>query len=460
MNEGKKLSSKERSFFLRTLNFPESLKPSSLIMKSSERQQTSGNRTNFFGFGNLFLPLVSLVALGLTFAAAVSNLIFELKLTIFFAVVAFYLLLCIGFYFWQKKQAVFFENDEKSDSIFGTEVEKQLLALEEAGQFFGASLKSSDMFRLAASRVREIIPHSASVLFLAENDETVLKIAGANGENSREILALETISRKGLAGKTIIARTIQTDERLLLEKSAFPFEALQNLESAIAVPLFENADKVFGVFALYGAKQEKFDERAAQILEAVGERFAPLVLSSLSFERSLSNALTDSLTNLPNERAFYLILENQIAESQRRREERPLTVLSIDIKNFNELNQKFGHTTGDRILAFTADIIKKQLRKMDFLARSTGDEFLAVLPTANESMTQEIIERIERVFQTAPFEVARQQNEFLKMNLGTATFWKDGETAQQLLKTARLKKATAKAGTDAKIIWFPKEYVN
>ena len=224
--------------------------------------------------------------------------------------------------------------------------------------------------------------------------------------------------------------------------------------------LLGNSGKVFGIFTLYGVKGEDFDERAMQILEAVGERIAPLISSSLAFERSLFNALTDSLTNLPNERAFYLILENQIAESQRKRDERPLTVLAIDIDGFNELNQKFGHATGDKILSFTADLIKKQLRKMDFLARSGNDEFLAVLPTANESTTHEIIERIERVFQTAPFEVARGQNQFLKINIGAATFIKHAETAEGLLKTARLKKQTAKAGKDAKIIWFPKEFVN
>ena len=428
-------------------------------MKSSKTQQTSHNQPEFFGFGNLFLPFISLIALAATFLVANSSLTFEVKLAIFFAVVVFYFLVCVVFYFWQKKQVVF-ENNQKQETVFGAEIEKQLLALEEASQFFGVSLKPAEMFRLASSRVGEIIPHSTSALFLVSEGASDLKIIGANGTNSREMFALEKISRKGLAEITLNSRKIQFDERLALEKNAISLEALRGLESAIAVPLLENSQKVFGVFTLYGAKDEKFDAHSAQILEAVGERIAPLILSSLAFERSLFNALTDSLTNLPNERAFYLILENQIAESQRRREERPLTVLSIDIKNFNELNQKFGHATGDKILAFTAELLRKELRKMDFLARSSNDEFLSVLPTANEAKAQEIVERIERVFQTAPFKVARRQNQFLQMNIGAATFWKDGETAEQLLKTARLKKETAKAGTNAKIIWFPKEFVN
>lgn len=108
--------------------------------------------------------------------------------------------------------------------------------------------------------------------------------------------------------------------------------------------------------------------------------------------------MTDVTTDLPNERAFYLILENQIAEAQRKREDRPLTILAIDIKNFDEVNQKFGHAAGDRILNFVAHGIKDNLRQMDFLARSIGDEFLAILPTATKEVSHEVIARIQTGF--------------------------------------------------------------
>src|SRR5207253_4107332 len=110
---------------------------------------------------------------------------------------------------------------------------------------------------------------------------------------------------------------------------------------------------------------------------------APLVLSSMALERSRANALTDPTTDLPNERAFYLVLENQIAEAQRKQGDRPLTILAIDIKNFEDINRRFGHAAGDRALNFAAQLVKDNLRQMDFLARSTGDEFLVILPTAS-----------------------------------------------------------------------------
>ena len=170
--------------------------------------------------------------------------------------------------------------------------------------------------------------------------------------------------------------------------------------------------------------------------------------------------MTDSLTDLPNERAFYLMLENQIAEAQRFPDKRRLTVLVTDIKDFTELNQKYGHSTGDKILAFAAKMIKTQLRQMDFLSRSMNDEFFAVLPTAGEEIAETIIKRIERVFVLRPFEISAHEKVHLKLNFGTATFLNDSETANQLLQTALLRKHQGKSAETSKIIWFPKEYVN
>ena len=125
------------------------------------------------------------------------------------------------------------------------------------------------------------------------------------------------------------------------------------------------------------------------------------------------------------------MLENQIAEATRFQSERPLTILSVDINNFSDINHKFGHAGGDRFLSFAGQIIKDNLRRMDFLARSAGDEFLVVLPTANEKISFEIIERIERAFVAKPFETAEKENVFLKLNFGSA-FRRGRENAQQI----------------------------
>jgi predicted signal transduction protein with EAL and GGDEF domain len=178
-----------------------------------------------------------------------------------------------------------------------------------------------------------------------------------------------------LRGKAFSSRRAEFDDNLALEKTEIPHSLLRKFHSAAAVPLARN-DEIFAVFQLYFTDKRQFGEPMQALLEAVGERIAPLMASAMSFERSLSNALTDALTNLPNQRAFFLVLENQIAESARYQSERALSILAIDIANFDELNRKFGHATGDRILAFTGETSKPSSGRWIFSPDRAATEFL------------------------------------------------------------------------------------
>ena len=431
-------------------------------MTAREIKNQSENDLRFFGESHIFLIAGSLCALFITFLASNADYDFRKKIVIFLAIIFFYAAFCIFAFYRQKrrfKKEPSDTNSENSNEIFNSEIEAKLLALEEANQYFGASLKPADMFRLVASRIGEMISFEACALFLADQKNNLLKIAFAVGENAKNLIDTEIGLTKGLAGKTFQNGKAQEDEKLLFDKNILPDENLKNFSSAIAVPLFQN-EEIFAVLELFGGVENKLNQNNLPLLEAIGTRIAPLFLSSRAFETNLSNALTDAITNLPNERAFFLVLENQIAESQRYRDERPLTILTIDIKNFAEINRQYGHATGDRILEYAAETIKHQLRQMDFLARSISDEFLAVLPTASEEITLEIIGRIEKAFVSNPFSVSPEEKIHLQLSFGSASFGKDGETPKQLLRHAVLKKQQSKSSESSKILWFPKEFVN
>lgn len=430
-------------------------------MSNSKNRNLSENKTDVLKLNQFKLALVSLCALVATFLAASSDFDLPRKIFVFLTIVFLYLLCSAAFYLLQERRLIDFSgtaNRQIPVDVFGDETETKLQALEEASEFFGAALKPADMFRFVSSRVREIIPFACGALFLVSADKTRLRVAFADGENAEVLINFETDSDEGLAGKAFMSREPQLDSKLLLDKSVAA-EITKNFKSGISIALGRGAG-AFGVLSLYGKAAEDFNDKSLLLLEAIGARVAPLFSSSFAFEKSLSNALTDSLTNLPNERAFYLIVENQIAESQRFPDERSLTILTVDIKNFDELNQKYGHATGDRILVFAAKTIKAQLRQMDFLARSTGDEFLAVLPTADEQITREITERIEKAFASNAFALVHQEKVYVTLNFGAATFLKNGETISQLLQHAHLRKQQSKSIEKSKILWFPKEFVN
>jgi diguanylate cyclase (GGDEF)-like protein len=398
--------------------------------------------------GYLYFTSASILALVATFGLSALELPFAVKSAVFALIVTVYLAVNAFIYIYERRTAVPAADEkapeqtpEQQTDPFTKQTEEKLQLLEEASEFFAASLKPADMFRLIAGRVGEIVPFATCALLLIDERKKHFKISQATGENAQLLKGLNIMIDEGLAGKALSLRRPQIDRSLAEDRKVFSRQTLNGLESAAAVPLVAGGE-IFGVLQLFGRSADDFDRNSLLLLEAIGERIVPLLNGSLSFERNLSSALTDSLTNLPNERAFFLVLENQIAEAQRLPEKR------------------YGHTVGDRILTFTAETIKSQLRQMDFLSRSMNDEFFAVLPTASREITEKIIRRIEKSFILDPFRISDGQKVNIGLNFGFASFNTDGETANQLLKIALLKKRQAKSFEDRNVLWFPKEFVN
>jgi diguanylate cyclase (GGDEF)-like protein len=403
------------------------------------------------------LGVFGLVAPVLTFFLAISGLPDSAKIFLLVLLALGYSIACLWSFQKARRQGWTANSNETPTEV--TDVEVGLNSMTEASEFFGGSIKPADLFRLVSSRVAEFFPFAVSLLFVAAESGDTLRIVQAHGRRADAFEEVELPIESAVAGMSWLSGEVETDGKLEAERRSIPDSAVDGLRVAYAIPLLHD-EKPFAVLVLYAEGEIRTDPETQLILEAIGRRVAPLFLSSLSFERTLSNALTDSLTSLPNERAFYMVLENQLAESQRHRDERPLTILSIDIKDFADTNQSYGFAAGDRMLAFTAEGLASQLRKMDFLSRATNDEFLIILPTASEKFGSEIIQRIRHRFASEAFAISETDHTKVWLNFGWATFWKDGETAEQLLQNARIRKQQAKAEEPSKVLWFPKEYVN
>jgi diguanylate cyclase (GGDEF)-like protein len=102
-------------------------------------------------------------------------------------------------------------------------------------------------------------------------------------------------------------------------------------------------------------------------------------------------ARQDSLTGLPNRAAFREACERARALAQRNRE--PLSLAILDLDRFKSVNDKHGHAAGDEVLRRAATVIARSLRTSDLLARWGGEEFVALLPKANQKGAVQSMER-------------------------------------------------------------------
>lgn len=413
---------------------------------NSEREGVDGGASSLYPFVTIFL---SLLAIGATYLLSNSDLDMSDKTKGFSAVIVVYLCVCALLYFFQirRKPAAKLEK-----GVFAVDIERTLGDLDDASSYFTGALRSADAFRLVSSRVKEICPYQTIVLFLLDESRTKLTSVHTDGESADDhkgqILDLD----EGLAGQAYKTHQVEVDGYMMLDSD-------QDYGSSAAIPL-RHGDNVFGVIQLFFGQEYDVEATEPTVFEAVGIRIAPLMLGAISYERTQANALTDITTDLPNERAFYLVLENQVAEAQRKRDDRPLTVLAIDIKNFTEINCTFGHVAGDKVLNFVASVVKDNLRTMDFVARALNDEFLVILPTANKEIAHEIMTRIHTGFFGRKLAINDTQAVEIELNIGWSAFGGDGETPGQLLSLAQLRKEHMKSTGPSNVIWFPQELAN
>lgn len=110
-------------------------------------------------------------------------------------------------------------------------------------------------------------------------------------------------------------------------------------------------------------------------------------------------ALTDTLTRLPNRRAFNAEAEHALARA--RRQGRPITLGIADIDHFKHVNDKYGHPAGDEVLCALASILREAARGTDVVARIGGEEFGLIFPDADANQARLVAERIRAAVEQA-----------------------------------------------------------
>ncbi len=117
--------------------------------------------------------------------------------------------------------------------------------------------------------------------------------------------------------------------------------------------------------------------------------------------------LLDALTEIHNRRAYEL----QMRESLRRyhREGQPFSLILMDVDRFKNINDKYGHSAGDRCLKEIAKIIRSSLRKTDFLARYGGEEIVAILPGSSADDARKIAEKVRSRIELARFSYQQEE---------------------------------------------------
>jgi diguanylate cyclase (GGDEF)-like protein len=132
-------------------------------------------------------------------------------------------------------------------------------------------------------------------------------------------------------------------------------------------------------------------------------------------------ATTDGLTKLYNSRSFYSQLELEVDRYNRYKH--PLSLLLLDIDNFKEFNDNFGHLEGDKVLVRFSQIIKSCLRTNDSAYRYGGEEFTVILPETNGEEAKTVAQRIRASLESEKFRPIPNKNAKITISIGVTQYF-------------------------------------
>jgi diguanylate cyclase (GGDEF)-like protein/PAS domain S-box-containing protein len=158
-----------------------------------------------------------------------------------------------------------------------------------------------------------------------------------------------------------------------------------------------------------------------------------IIVEDVTDQRALEDQLrkraaSDGLTGLANYRQLVDVLDGEIARSKRTGRE--FTLLFLDLDGLKEINDHYGHQTGNRALCRLASVLLLCCRSIDTAARYGGDEFAIVLQETAEGAATLVSRRIRELFEND------REKPRLTVSAGVASYPKDGETISLLLHAA------------------------
>ncbi len=168
-------------------------------------------------------------------------------------------------------------------------------------------------------------------------------------------------------------------------------------------------------------------------------------LEEVKIEKDIATeaSLHDLLTGLPNRALFYDRLEHGVEQAKRHGWN--LAVMFLDLDNFKQINDEYGHDIGDKVLLTVAKKLKENTRSDDSVCRLGGDEFLYLLMVVkNEREVTKIIKKLIKTIELPCDDI--DQNLVVKVSIGVSLFPKNADNLEDLIKSADVAMYAAKQG--------------
>jgi len=267
-------------------------------------------------------------------------------------------------------------------------------------------------------------------LLIKDNSGLMIYLYSKSGLESD---AIDAVKAQMLSRWESMGNKIPGDDliKVTVRAGSYPTspEEKKAVGSSVIIPLVIQT-KVMGLLGAHDRGEETMPKEKELILYLMSGQIASVLDNASLHQHTRLLASTDGLTGLLNYRSFQERLQHEFERS--RRYGSNLSLILIDVDNFKQVNDNYGHQQGDIVLRGIAMILKRWSREVDILARYGGEEFVIILPETSLENAYQVAERIRREVENHVFKLPTAEVK-VTVSLGVASYPHHGVTSKDML---------------------------
>ncbi|MFC4767355.1 sensor domain-containing diguanylate cyclase [Effusibacillus consociatus] len=204
----------------------------------------------------------------------------------------------------------------------------------------------------------------------------------------------------------------------------------------IGTPVMAGKDLI-GILFLHAKEGHKWSAQEKLTLSAIGTHAGPIIRNGQYIQLLEKESKLDGLTKVYNRQYFEKIYREY--SHRHMIQNKPFSILMIDLDNFKQINDRYGHPVGDKVMRVVAQILQDTIRRADKVFRYGGEEFCIFLPWTAKEQAEQVAERIRLSVEEASIDPP------VTVSIGVATYLDHSMDSKEILELADLALYQAKS---------------
>lgn len=305
------------------------------------------------------------------------------------------------------------------------------------GKLLTSTTNHAEILDLIMNQVSQLVKADNWSLFLVDDQTEELRFEIAVGIDFTSVQDIRIPMGVGLVGHTaatgqpLIIRDAQTNPRFNREIDKITGFTTH---SVICVPL-SFQDRILGVIEIVNIDDvEMFEMRYMPIVKVLSDYAAIALENARLFNKVKRLSITDEYTGLHNARYMHQILEDMIKKADK--ESTPLAVVFMDVDNFKQVVDGYGHLSGTQVLREIGETINRCLSGDDILIKYGGDEYVMLLPEHDRDSALAKINTIRNEIQNTRYLQSENRQLSVTASFGIAVYPIDADNKKDILLRA------------------------